>query len=139
MMAKRKRELTNEKTDRFIKEGRGQGSGTEYLPWLCVQKVPSTGRSMRGVGWTTGRQYTFLSDLECDYFYALDFADEVTDIREQYPHLPLEETKLIAEKLGIEHPKDSKTGVDIVMTTDFVVTYKDKANWTVKEPNGSKG
>lgn len=38
----------------------------------------------------------------------------------------MEETKLIAEKLGIEHPKDPKTGVDIVMTTDFVITYKDK-------------
>ncbi|WP_240941918.1 TnsA endonuclease N-terminal domain-containing protein [Paenibacillus sp. HB172176] len=83
-------------------------------------------RSTRGLGWTTGRQHTFLSDLERDYFYALDFADEVTDIQEQYPLLPLEETKLIAEKLGVEHPKDPKTGVDIVMTTDFVITYKDK-------------
>lgn len=125
-MAKRKREITDSKIDRFIKEGRGQGSGADYLPWLRVQDVPSIGRSTRGLGWTTGRQHTFLSDLERDYFYALDFADEVTDIREQYPLLPLEETKLIAEKLGVEHPKDPKTGVDIVMTTDFVITYKNK-------------
>jgi len=125
-VAKRKREITDSKIDRFIKEGRGQGTGSDYLPWLRVQDVPSTGRSTRGVGWTTGRQHTFLSDLERDYFYALDFADEVTDIREQYPLLPLEETKLIAEKLSVEHPKDPKTGVDIVMTTDFVITYKDK-------------
>ena len=125
-MAKRKREITDAKIDRFIKEGRGQGTGFDYLPWLRVQDVPSTGRTTRGVGWTTGRQHTFLSDLERDYFYALDFADDITDIREQYPLLPLEETKLIAEKLGVEHPKDPKTGVDIVMTTDFVITYKDK-------------
>lgn len=125
-MAKRKREITDAKIDRFIKEGRGQGAGSDYLPWLRVQDVPSTGRSTRGVGWTTLRQHTFLSDLERDYFYALDYADEVTDIREQYPLLPLEETKLIAENLGVEHPKDPKTGVDIVMTTDFVITYKDK-------------
>ncbi|ALP37417.1 transposase [Paenibacillus sp. IHB B 3084] len=125
-MAKRKREITDAKIDRFIKEGRGQGTGADYLPWLRVQDVPSTGRSTRGVGWTTGRQHTFLSDLERDYFYALDYADEVTDIREQYPLLPLEETKLIADKLGIEHPKDPKSGVDIVMTTDFLITYKDK-------------
>lgn len=124
-MAKRKREVTDTKIDRFIKEGRGQGTGSDYLPWLRVQDVPSTGRSTR-VGWTTGRQHTFLSDLERDYFYALDFADEVTDIGEQYPLLPLDETKLIAEKLGVEHPKDPKTGVNIVMTTDFVITYKDK-------------
>ncbi|MEK4462843.1 TnsA endonuclease N-terminal domain-containing protein [Paenibacillus sp. FSL H8-0315] len=125
-MVKRKREITDAKIERFIKEGRGQGTGANYLPWLRVQDVPSIGRSTRGVGWTTSRLHTFLSDLERDYFYVLDFADDVTDIREQYPLLPLEETKLIAEKLGIEHPKDPKTGVDIVMTTDFVITYKDK-------------
>jgi hypothetical protein len=133
-MAKRKREITDAKIDRFIKEGRGQGTGVDYLPWLRVQDVPSIGRSTRGVGWTTGRQHTFLSDLERDYFYVLDYSDDVTEIREQYPLLPLEETKLIADKLGIEHPKDPKTGVDIVMTTDFVITYKDKEHARTVKP-----
>lgn len=125
-MAKRKREITQEKIERFIKEGRGQGVGAEYLPWLKIQDVPSEGRSTRGVGWTTGRRHELLSDIERDYCYLLDYSDEVSDIREQFPLLPLEETQLIAEKIGIEHPKDPKTKVPIVMSTDFLITCKDK-------------
>lgn len=56
----------------------------------------------------------------------LDYSDEVTDIREQFPLLLLEETLLIAEKIGVKHPTDPKTGEPVVMMTDFFVTYKDK-------------
>ncbi|SFF23839.1 TnsA endonuclease C terminal [Paenibacillus algorifonticola] len=126
MMAKRKREITQAKIEKFIKEGRGQGSGKDYLPWLRIQDVPSEGRATRGVGWTTGRRHELLSDIERDYCYLLDYSDDVSDIREQFPLLPLEETEMIAEKLGVEHPADPKTGVLIVMTTDFLITYKDK-------------
>lgn len=125
-MAKRKREFTDAKIERFIKEGRGQGTGKDYLPWLRIQDVPSEGRATRGVGWTTGRRHELLSDIERDYCYLLDYSDDVSDIREQYPLLPIEETMMIAEKIGVEHPTDPKTGVPIVMTTDFLITYKDK-------------
>jgi len=125
-MAKRKRELTHAKIERYIKEGRGQGTGKDYLPWLTIQDVPSEGRATRILGWTAERRHELLSDLERDYFYLLDYSDEVADIREQYPLLPQEETMMIAEKLGIVHPSDPKTGIPIVMTTDFLVTYHDK-------------
>ncbi|MBB3111777.1 hypothetical protein FHS18_003845 [Paenibacillus phyllosphaerae] len=125
-MAKRKRQLTEAKIERMIKEGRGQGTGREYLPWLKIQDVPSEGRATRGLGWTTGRRHELLSDIERDYFYLLDYADEVTDIREQFPLLPLEETLMIAEQIGIEHPRDPRTGVPIVMTTDFLITCNDR-------------
>lgn len=125
-MAKRKREITRSKIERLIREGRGQGTGNEYLPWLRIQDVPSSGRASRLVGWTTGRMHELLSDIERDYLYLLDYSDEVSDIREQYPLLPMEETQMIAERLGIEHPKDPKTGVPIVMTTDFLITFKDR-------------
>lgn len=125
-MAKRRREITEAKIERFIKEGRGQGTGKEYLPWLRIQDVPSEGRATRGVGWTTGRRHELLSDIERDYCYLLDYSDDVSDIREQFPLLPLEETLLIAEKIGVEHPTDPKTGIPIVMTTDFLITFKDK-------------
>jgi hypothetical protein len=127
LLAKRKREITEAKIERFIKEGRGQGTGKDYLPWLKIQDVPSEGRVTRGVGWRTGRRHELLSDIERDYCYLLDYSEGVTDIREQYPLLPYEETQMIAEKIGIEHPKDPKTGVPIVMTTDFLITYKDKS------------
>lgn len=125
-MAKRKREITQAKIERFIKEGRGQGSGKEYLPWLRIQDIPSEGRATRGVGWTTGRRHELLSDIERNYCYLLDYSEDVIDIREQFPLLPLEETQMIAEKIGIEHPTDPKTGVPVVMTTDFLITCKDK-------------
>jgi hypothetical protein len=38
--------------------------------------------------------------------------------------LPIEDTLLIAEELGIEHPKHHESGEYIVMTTDFLITIK---------------
>ncbi|THF72733.1 TnsA endonuclease N-terminal domain-containing protein [Cohnella fermenti] len=125
-MAKRKRQLTEAKIERMIKEGRGQGTEKDYLPWLKIQDVPSEGRATRGVGWTTGRRHELMSDIERDYCYLLDYSDNVSDIREQFPLLPQEETLLIAEQLGIDHPRDPKTGVPIVMTTDFLVTSNER-------------
>lgn len=121
-MAKRNREVTLKKIQKWIKEGRGQGEGEHYKPWLTIQDVPSIGLATRKMGRTCKRQYQLMSNLERDYFYLLDFSDVVTDIREQYPLLPIDETLLIAEQMGIPHPSDPKTGEPIVMTTDFLIT-----------------
>lgn len=118
-MAKRKRSSSTEKK---LKDGRGQGVGIDYKPWIVIQDVSSRGRSTRLKGIKILRQYEFLSDLERNYFYLLEYSDLVVDIREQYPLLPIEETILIAEELGIKHPTDPRTQEPIVMTTDFVVT-----------------
>ena len=118
-MAKRQRKLD---IDKRIKEGRGTGKGGKYKPWIKIQDVPSLGRSSRIKGIKTGRQHEFLSDMERNYFYILEYSDIVEDIREQYPLLPIEDTLLIADELGIEHPKDPKTGEFVVMTTDFLIT-----------------
>lgn len=118
-MAKRNRIKNNEK---LLNEGRGSGIGKEYLPWIKIQDVPSKGRVTRIKGITTGRQHELMSDMERDYFYFLDFADEIIDIREQYPLLPIEDTLAIALELGIKHPEDPQTHEPIVMTTDFLIT-----------------
>ncbi|WML36204.1 TnsA endonuclease N-terminal domain-containing protein [Clostridium sp. OS1-26] len=118
-MAKRKRHLN---IDKMLKEGRGSGKGSEYKPWIRIQDVPSLGRSTRLKGIKTGRQHEFLSDMERDCFYLLEFSDEVEDIREQFPLLPIEDTLIIAKELGVEHPKNPKTGEFIVMTTDFLIS-----------------
>jgi len=47
------------KIDKWIKEGRGTGSGAEYQAWLKIQDVSSLGRSTRLKGIKTGRQRTF--------------------------------------------------------------------------------
>lgn len=120
-MAKRKREMTPAIIEKRIKEGRGSGRGNAYSPWLTIQDVPSNGRASRIDGWKSARAHHVMSDLERDYLYILDWSDQVTDIREQFPLLPIEETQDIAEELGFPHPTDPKTKEPIVMTSDFLV------------------
>ena len=122
-MAKRNRKLDYEK---MIKEGLGSGKGIDYKPWLKIQNFPSKGRVTRVKGIKTQRQHELFSDLERNYFYYLDFADNVVDIREQFPLLPINETIMIAQELGIEHSKDPTTKEPIVMTTYFLITCKEQ-------------
>lgn len=119
-MAKRRYSFDEEKISRFLKEGRGQGSGAEYSPWLTVQDVSSTGRATRIHGRKTGREHHLLSDIETAAFLMFDWSEAVTDIREQFP-LDREETRRIAAEMGVKHPFDSNGKCDIVMTTDFLV------------------
>lgn len=115
-MAKRKRIVNIEK---FLHEGRGKGILENFQPWIKIQDVASLGRVTRIRGIKTKRQHDFLSDLESNYFYHLDFSNYVVDIREQFPLLPIEETISIAKELGIKHPKNPETKEYIVMTSDF--------------------
>lgn len=118
-MAKRKRSSS---IDRKLKEGLGQGIGIDYKPWITIQDVPSLGRSTRLKGIKVPRQHEFLSDLERNYFYLLEYSDLIIDIREQFPLLPVAETIVIANELGLKHPTNPKTGEPAEMTTDFLVT-----------------
>ena len=122
-MAKRKRTYNIEK---MIKDGYGSGVGSDYKPWLKIQDVPSLGRVTRVKGMKTNRQHEFLSDMERNYFYILEYSNNVKDIREQFPILPIEDTISIADELGLKHPKNPETGEDIVMTTDFLITVSTK-------------
>lgn len=127
-MSKRTR---TSKVEKWIKEGRGSGIGADYKPWLNIQDVSSLGRSTRLKGIKTRRQHEFLSDLERNYFYLTEYSDFVVDIREQFPLLPLEETIVIADELGLKHPTDPKTNEPVVMTTDFLLTVE-KGNGIVE-------
>ncbi|AFZ11256.1 TnsA endonuclease [Crinalium epipsammum PCC 9333] len=121
-MAKRKRSVTPEIIEERIKEGRGQGRGVNYKPWLTIQDVASTGTCSRIKGWKTQRIHHLLSELELSYFYVLEWSLIVNDIREQYPLLPLTETQSIAEECGFRYPTIPGTDNPIIMTTDFVIS-----------------
>ena len=123
-MGGRKNEWTEKKFARYLKEGRGQGTGEEYIPWLKVQDVPSQGRATRAKGWKTNRLHHFFSDHETRLFYLLEWSDAVIDIREQFPLVEVELTQKIAANIGVRHPEDPKTKLPIVLTTDFMVTVK---------------
>ncbi|HEV7378053.1 MAG TPA: TnsA endonuclease N-terminal domain-containing protein [Pyrinomonadaceae bacterium] len=120
---KRKRSTTEKLISKRNLEGRGQGRGEDYKPGLFIQDVPSQGLATRVQGWKTNRVHHFLSKLELLYFYLLEWALNVLDVREQFP-LDLKETLAIAEHLGLRHPTDSHTRHPIVMTTDFLVTIR---------------
>jgi len=122
-MAKRERKSTRKVIDKRLKQGRGQGRGADYQPYLRVQDVPSQGLATRIRGWKTGREHHFLSLLECHYFFLLEWSPLIVDIREQFP-LDLDETRAIAADLGIRHPTDPRTREPVVMTTDFVNTIR---------------
>lgn len=125
-MSKRNREFTESKYDKWLKEGRGQGEGGNYKPWINIQDVPSKGRSTRVMGIKSGRQHQFLSDMETNYFYILEYLGCVYDIREQYPLLSIEQTLHIADEIGINHHTDPKSKEKIVITTDFLITVSKK-------------
>jgi hypothetical protein len=126
-MAKNKRHTGGEAIQKLIREGRGQNEHDEYLPWLNGREVPGRGRPSRHKGWKTGRPHYLLSKLEKKYHNTLEWSKIVTDIREQFPLLPLEETVEIAKQCGFDHPgvpnkDDPKVLEPIVMTTDFLIT-----------------
>lgn len=107
-----------------IKDGRGQGVGKDYKPFIQAHdnKVASEGWLTRHLGWKTNRIHHTLSEHERRYLYYLEWVDQVVDIREQFPLLPKSKTEEIANQLGIKHPHVD--GEPVVMTTDFVITLK---------------
>jgi hypothetical protein len=62
----------------------------------------------------------FLSDIERNAFLIYDWAENVVDIREQFP-MDRGETRAIAEAMGVRHPVYPRSAVPIVMTTDFLL------------------
>lgn len=124
-MAKRRYRFDEDKIQRYIKEGRGQGRGKDYKPWLSIHDFPSMGKVSRCNGWKTNRVQHFMSENETRYFYLVEWPDKVIDIREQYPILDREETMKIAERKGIRYPVDQETRTPLVITTDFLLTINE--------------
>ena len=120
------RKWTPEKVKKLIQDGYGQGEGKDDKSWIQIGDVSSKGRGSRIPGHKTGRVHHFLSDLESNYYYNVVWSDSVIDVREQYLLLPISETEEIAEELGIVHPKAPGSGINIPMTTDFLITVRNQ-------------
>lgn len=124
-MAKRNLEWTEKKYRRFLKEGRGQGEGKEYKPWLTIQDFPSQGRVSRVFGWKTKRIHHLFSDNETRYFYLLEWSDRVVDIREHFPLLNIEKIIQDKDNLNLEKFVDKTSGTPYIFTTTFLITLQD--------------
>ena len=117
--------ITHKRYADLIKEGRGQGRGRYYIPWLYAARVTSMGKASEIRGRITGRDHQLLSDIERAAFHTLDRRHDVLDIREGLPLLPVEFTWDLASDLGVRVPYRTSTKFH-VMTTDFVISYEDR-------------
>src|SRR5213075_200404 len=97
-MAKRRIKWTEKAIQRRIEKGFGEGRGADYKPWLRIQDFASKGRCHRIKGMKTHRVHHLFSDLEANGFHSYDFDPAISDIREQFPLLPLEETIEISKE-----------------------------------------
>ncbi len=122
-MAKRKYCFDDAGIEKLQSGGHGQGSGINYIPWIRAHDINSIGLTTRAPGWKSGRIHHFFSKLEAHYFYCLEWADCVLDVREQFP-LDHHATYKIAEDAGINYPWDRKTGFNAVLTTDFLIDVR---------------
>lgn len=122
-MASSKKEFTEAKFAKWIKEGRGSGEHADYKPWLTVRDLPSLGRVHRVFGHKSKRTHHLLSDLELAAFLLLEWHSEVTQIREQFP-LERDSTRRLALEVGVKHPNIA--GVDQYMSSDFLVDTTDE-------------
>jgi len=120
-----KRVWTEERVKRLQREGRGEGEGANYKPWIRHTRsgAPMSG-TLRTPGYKTGRDHHILSGGEEKLFFVLEFSPPVVDIREQFP-LNRDTTLGVAQAEGLPHGTYPGTDIPIVMTIDFMVTFRD--------------
>src|SRR5690606_12027974 len=115
------RKWTEDKVDRWIAEGRGQGVGPGYKPWLTVRDVPARGRRHRPFSQKFGRELQLVSDVEFGVFLLAEHSPRVPEAEEQRP-IDRRLSQDVASAAGIKHPYYPGTKVPTVMTVDLLVT-----------------
>jgi hypothetical protein len=125
-----KSEWNEAKLQRYIKEGRGQGTGKDYQPWVRISDYSSKGRASRILGIKTHRIHHLQSDNQLRAFLIYEFSSKTLDIRESYPLLDVMEVIDDKENLRFDKFCDKETGEQLVICTNFLLT--------VKEPDGKE-
>jgi hypothetical protein len=92
----------------------------KYQPYLTVRDVNKVGRRHWIFCPRQNREVHLLSDGEFRAYKILLWQPEVISVEEQYP-LDVDETLHIAAQSQIIHPRNWKTNLAYIMTTDFVV------------------
>jgi hypothetical protein len=118
-MGRRRYAFDEAKVQRYIAQGRGDGTGGKYVPWLKITDVPSLGRSHRLFSPKTQRIHHLLSDGEWKTFLKKEADPNVLDILEGFP-LDRFRTYRVAVDLGLRHPI-TLSGTPYVLTVDFLV------------------
>lgn len=118
---------TEERISERYAEGRGQGSGDNYIPWAWVQEFASRANQTRIPSLRLKRTIHTFSYLERDLYLWHEYRG-FRDYREQVP-MDRRITLGAAEVMGIRHPRYMQTGVPFVMMLDAVV-IRDGRNGT---------
>ncbi len=105
-------------------KGLSKNQKEEYIPGIKIGDFASKGRISRIRGKTTNRVQYLLSDVETNLFYILDYNQHVTDIKEHYPLLDLQDVVTDLSDIRLDKFKDKKTGEQYTFTTTFVITIK---------------
>jgi len=121
-MAKHHRKWNQIVYEKYIAEGRGQGEGKDYRPWIRIQDFASLGTVSRIYSSKTKRVHHLLSNNEKYYFYLLEWSENIMDIREQFPLSDIKTAMDVAANAGIRYPTDKNSGFPYVMTCDFMLT-----------------
>ena len=105
-MAKRLRKMDYE--TKINKEGRGRGVGKDYNPLYTNQDIAPPTRTKRAQDMITGRKTLSLSDDVVRLREVIEYSECAAEIKELYP-IGLEESQLIANQIGLQHPHDATT------------------------------
>lgn len=111
--------------EEWERQGRGTGERDDWNPWLHRGDFRSDGiASIDSLIGDNGREIHTLSNLEHDAWKVYSTSSETCFIQEQFPHDRDLSRQICRSELGIEHPRDPGTQVDIVVTTDLVITVR---------------
>ncbi|MCI1589787.1 MAG: TnsA endonuclease N-terminal domain-containing protein [Heyndrickxia oleronia] len=116
---------TSMKVQKYLKEGRGQGIGVDYIPWTKTSDYSSLGRATRIKGIKIPRIFHLQSDIQYRAFLLFEYQSKVIDLRETYPLLDVMET-IEHEDLRFDKYRDKETNEPYVITTNFLLTLKDE-------------
>jgi hypothetical protein len=86
-------------------KARGSRTDVDYSPWFFTADVPSRGTSSVLTGRQSQEHPWLLFDKQQACFRGARRRDDVIEIRDRYPLLPLEEVIAIAQKMGVRGPK----------------------------------
>ena len=107
-----------------LQKGRGTGDLETYQPWHFVQDFAGIGTKHKIPSIIMDRDRHALSTNEMHLILFVEMASNVYDSKEQFP-LDLETTQLIAEQMGVKHPRQPGKDEDKIMSIDLLIIYID--------------
>lgn len=114
--------FTEARNEKWEREGRGTGDPDNWNPWIHRGDFNSRGTAtIDSLVGDNGREIHVLSGLERLAWLIYTCSRDLDSIVEQVPY-HREISRRLAREMGIDHPRDPESRVDIVVTTDLVLT-----------------